>query len=308
MTSTLRTGLIVTAAVGCLATAQMLDAVALDERASWPRTEDYAAFLPPPEASPVIFAGFREVAADIYWVRVLVYYGTSLVGEADYKYLEQFIDNIIVLDPHFERAYSWAMRAVTYKHTTATQEEFQQSLAYARRGMEQFPDSYEFFFEAGILCTHDIWVEDPAELRRYRELGAEYIDRAARKKDAPRNLATLAASLRTKLGQKERALRNLHEMILLTENEKAREKLLQQYRRIAEQEFPEEARTAMEELEAAWKRETPFAGPSMYILLGDRPSPVIDFDRLATDRDLFGVAQESQASQPASSSTESATR
>jgi hypothetical protein len=27
----------------------------------------------------------------------------------------------------------------------------------------------------------------------------------------------------------------------------------------------------------------------MYVLLGDKPSPVIDFDVLATDRDLFGA-------------------
>lgn len=289
MPSSLRTLLAVAAVVACMATAQGVDRLALEERATWPKTEDYAIFLPPPEAAPLIYAGFREVAADISWVRLLVYYGTSMIGEADYRYLELFIDNVIALDPLFERAYSWAMRAVTYRHSRATQEEFHKSLAYARKGMKQFPDNYEFFFEAGILCTHDIYFEDDAKLRRYRELGADYIDQAARKKNAPANLATLAAALRTKLGQKQRALRNLQEMILITENKKAREVLLQRYRQVAQQEFPDEAKQAMEALDRAWKRSVPYAGPSMYILLGDRPPTTIDWRDLRGERDLLVV-------------------
>ena len=295
MPSKVRSALAIAVVIGCVASAQALDRVALEERATWPRTEDYAIFLPSPEAAPIIYAGFREVAADITWVRLLVYYGTSMIGEADYRYLELFIDNVIALDPMFERAYSWAMRAVTYRHARATQDEFQKSLAYARKGMDMFPDNYEFFFEAGILCTHDIYVEDPDELRRYRELGADYIDQAARRPDAPTNLATLAAALRTKLGQKQRALRNLREMILITENKKAREVLLQRYRDIAKQAFPDEARRAMEALDEAWRREVPYAGPSMYILLGDRPAPIIDLDAL-TRSSAMGPGNDSEPS------------
>ena len=42
-------------------------------------------------------------------------------------------------------------------------------------------------------------------------------------------------------------------------------------------------------LEARWRATLPFAPPTFYFILGDRPSPVIDFDRLATERDLFGA-------------------
>lgn len=284
-----RTILMLTVVVVCWLGAQALNRVALEERSTWPKTEDYALFLPPPNVAPFIYAGFREVAADITWVRALVYYGTSMVGEADYRYLELFIDNVIALDPQFERAYSWAIHAVTYRHAKATQEEFQASLAYAQRGIEQFPDNYLFFYEAGILCTYDIYSDDSEELERYRQLGADYIDQASRRKNAPSNLASLAASLRTKLGQKERALQNLREMILITENKAAQEILIQRYTQIAQQDFPDEARRAKEQLDEAWKREVPYAGPSMYILLGNKPSPVIDFDQLATAQDLFGV-------------------
>jgi hypothetical protein len=269
--------------------AQALGRAAATERDGWPAAEEYALFLPPPNVTPVVFSGYRQLAADIYWSRTLVYYGSSLVGDADFRYLERFIDNVIALDPKFERPYKWAALAVTFQDERATQEEYHLSLKYLERGIVEFPDGYEMFLLAGQRYFLDMYSKDPDERRRFRERGAELIEQAMRKKDAPSTLATFAATLRTKLGQKERALHNLREMILTTGDAEAQEKLIARYNRLSQSQFPDEAKRAKQALEDGWKREFPFASPSMYVLLGDRPPAIIDFAKLATDRDLFGA-------------------
>lgn len=216
-----RTTLCIAAIIGCWAGAMTLGDHARAERKTWPPAEAHALFLPPPEIAPTIFAGYRQLMADITWVRALVYYGSSMLGEADYRYLERFIDNVIALDPRFKRVYRWATYAVTYKHETATAEEFEVAVRYAEQGIEMFPDTYEFYWIAGLRYFLDMHSDNPDERRRIREHGAELIEKAMHKPDAPKNLVSVAANLRMKLGQKERALADLRSVILTTDNEEA---------------------------------------------------------------------------------------
>ena len=268
--------------------AQSLGQAARGQRADWPRAQDYV-YLPSPESAPIVWGNYRQVAADITWARGLVYYGSSLVGDADFRYLEQFIDNVIALDPKFVRPYKWAAYSVTFQNERATQEEFRVSIRYLEKGMETFPDDYEFFWAAGLRYYLDLYSDDPDERRQFRERGAELIEQAMRKENAPDDLARLAANLRVKLGQKERALADLREMILVTDNYEAQQALIERYNRLAGEDFPEEAQQAKAEFSRKWQETLPFTSPSMYVILGDRPSPAIDFEELATERDLFGV-------------------
>ncbi|MEM9490752.1 MAG: hypothetical protein AAGC55_16510 [Myxococcota bacterium] len=263
------------------------------DRASWPLpVESCVGGVPPllpPELAPIVYADYRQVSADAMWASALVYYGSSLVGDADFRCLKLYLDNVLALDPRFYRVYRWAAYAVTFQNEQATQDEYRLSVDYLERGMEAFPDDYEFFWVAGIRYFLDLYSPDPDERRRLRERGAELIEQAMRKPNAPRALGTFAASLRMKLGQKERALQSLLEMIMLTESERARQVLIARYQAIAKTDFPDEARRVREQFERSWQRELPYASPHLYVILGDRPSAIIDFDQLATSRDLFGA-------------------
>src|SRR5688572_19810751 len=77
-------------------------------RDGWPKTEEYVV-LPPPGAALYVSVPptYRELAADIVWARALVYYGSSITGETDLRYLERFIDTVLELDPKFRRVYRW---------------------------------------------------------------------------------------------------------------------------------------------------------------------------------------------------------
>ena len=273
---------------------QTLQAHALADRAAWPHSEDFV-LLPSPESAPITYLGYREAAADVTWARALVYYGSTKAEGSDYRYLEKFVDNIIALDPRFKRIYLWAAYAVTFKEDVSRPEEIEKAIKYFEAGMEQFPDDYELFWRAGIRYAFDLKSDDPAQLRRSQERGAELIEAAMRKPNAPPDLVTQAAALRTRLGQKDRAIDELREMILVTENPKAQAKMLTRLRYLvaeADQALVDEMLRAKEAFEAEWKTEMPWAPPSLFVILGPAPSPVVDPAALAVDRDLIGAEEE----------------
>lgn len=277
----------------CWLGARALDAAALEERAAWPDAEEHI-WVPPPEATPLLSMGYRQLWADVLWARALVYYGASRKTGTDYPYITRFMDNVLALDPKFRRVYRWASYAVLYQSEDeeAKQEEYRLSARYLERGMKEFPNRYELFWIAGVRYYLDMKSDDPEEERRYRERGAELIEEAMHKPDAPPNVATLAASLRSELGQHERALHDLRQVILTTDDEEAREKLITRYNQLAGAGFPEEAMHAYEDFRRRWTEALPFAPPNMYVLLGERPAPAFDLERLATPQDLFGVEPE----------------
>lgn len=291
-----RTAAALLAAALLWAGARQLGATAQDERASWPKTAD-TLLVPPAEAVP--FAGAvvgRELLADVVWARMLVYYGGNWAGEGDLSQLEPLIDVVMALAPRFKPVYEFAAYATTYKGGTATQAEFQTSVRYLERAMRQYPDDYRYFWIAGLRYYYDLWSPDPAVKRRYRERGADLIEQAMRKPNAPADLATTAASMRSKLGQHERAVDSLRQMVLITDNQEARDKMLQRLR-VERPDLADEVERAAEALNEEWQRDMPSVPLDLYILLGPPPPRVIDFRRLATPHDLFGAEEEEAASE-----------
>ena len=123
--------------------ANALRSEAVAARVSWPKT-DTMLFVPPVEVAR--FVPYRELLADLLWCRLLVYYGSNWGGEGDLSQVEDFLDNIVALDPRFKPVYEWGAFAVAYRTGTATQEEFRSSLRYLERAMKEFPDDYRYEF------------------------------------------------------------------------------------------------------------------------------------------------------------------
>ncbi len=242
--------------------------------------------VPPVEV--VRFAPYRELLADLLWCRLLVYYGSNWLGDGDLSQVEDFLDDIVVLVPKFKPVYEWAAYAVTYRTGTATQEEFLSSIRYLEKGAREFPDDYKYSWVAGTRYFFDLWSPDEALRQRYRERGAELIEQAMTKPNAPHDLATTAASMRSKLGQHQRALDNLRQMALSTDDEEAREMMLKRVR-IADPGLAEELEQAVLGLQGRWMANLPMVPLEFFITLGEKPSPVIDLRKLATPHDLFGV-------------------
>ena len=271
----------------CWLGARQLQANALSDRKAWPRTD---AYLPVPPASTARFVslGYNELAADVAWASTMVYYGSSRIGTSDFRYLERFIDTIIALDPYFYRIYEWASYAVTFRKSRATQQEFRTSIKYLEEGIKQFPNRYRMYWQLGLRYWIDLRPKDKAEKLRNRNRAAYSIERAIHCPDAPPGLATLAASMRTQLGQYERARHTLQQMILTTTDATARKKLETRFRDLVPPSKSKEIEAAQKRFQETWQATLPYAPPDLFVLIGPKPDPSIDFDRLATPRDLFG--------------------
>ena len=282
-----RTIISLTVAALCWLGAHQLRAGATAERDTWPKTAG-TVLVPPVESARVLSLGYRELLADLTWCRMLVYFGGNWGGEGDLSQLETMIDLVMELDPRFKPVYDWAPYATVYKDGTATQEEFHTSLRYLERAMEQFPDDYQYFWTAGTRHYFDLHSEDPEEVRRYRERGAELIEQAMQKPNAPPDLATTAANMRSRLGQHERALDNLRRMILVTDSASARQKMLERLR-IEAPDLADELEDAWHDLRGAWMRDAAALPLDLYVVLGAPPPRAFDLRELTTPHDLFGV-------------------
>jgi tetratricopeptide (TPR) repeat protein len=275
--------------------ARTLAAAADQERGSWPKTAS-TVMAPPPEVARFASLGYRELLADVTWARTLVYFGSSWAGEGDLSQLEQLLDLIVELDPRFKPMYEWAAYAVVFKTGVATQAEYRSSLRYLERAMREFPDDYTYFWIAGSRYYWDLDAPDAKARHAYRERGAALIEEAMRKPNAPPDLATTAANMRSRLGQHERAVDSLRQMVLITDNDEARDKMLERLR-VESPDLAEEVERAAEELTDEWQTNMPSVPLDFYVLLGPPPPPVIDFRQLATPHDLFGADEEAAATE-----------
>jgi hypothetical protein len=282
--------------------AHVAKGVALEARAEWPPADEYVV-LPPAEVAPLLHAGYNELGADITWARLLVYYGSARIGESDLRYLERFIDNVVALDPRFKRPYLWAAYAVTFKggkkvmkgreeFVAPTQEEFQISAYYLRRGIEAFPEEFDLYRTLAMRLWFDLKPESEADRRLNREEAAALMERAVRLPTAPPDAATFAATLWSELGELEHARRSLREMLLTTDNAKAREKMINGFRNMFEEdrevELLERANRSFERQRA---ETLPLAPADLFVLLGPRPDPALRLEDLAEDRAVSGVIE-----------------
>lgn len=244
--------------------------IARAERATWPRGEERV-IVPPPGAARLFSLGYSELAADAAWAYTLVYYGDGLVKRTSLLDVEALLRLVNALDPHFRRPYVWGGYATTYRQAVATQKEFEESVRILERGVDALPGDWELLWLLGLRYYLDMKSDEPNVGRQYQERGATLIERAMRAPNAPGTLPILASTIRTKLGQRDRALRELGEMILTTEDPATRQVLRERYAVLASQDATDALTTAAETFQKEWQDTLPFAPPSLYILLGPRP-------------------------------------
>jgi hypothetical protein len=272
--------------VALLIGARLVGALAADQRAAWPEVVDEP-YAPAPASAPYVTLGYQELAADILWVRARGYFGNEGDTAAG---LRGLVDALIALDPRFEDVYRFAALAIGRVDGGTTLDDRLWSLRVLDRGMAEFPDSYRLYELAGNIYLGDLETDDPAQRAAWDARGADLLERAVRLPNAPIGAAAQVAAIRTKLGQHERAVRDLRELILNTDEGAARQRLIEKLAELEARDTADleaELQFHTERFERAWKAALPEAPAAMYILLGDPPTPYIDFAELAAEPPVF---------------------
>jgi hypothetical protein len=252
-----------------------------------------APYAPSPGMAPIICLGYREVAADLAWVKFRGYVGSF---EADADGIADLVDAITAFDPHFHRIYEAGARAITFASHGLTQSAFLRALAILDRGMTVFPNDWKLPDLAGDIYTQDLVTSDPAQRRKWDERGTQLIEHAMHEPGAPPIAATWVATMRTKLGQQERAIANLREMILITSDVDAQQRMIAKLAAMLDANkdaIASEMYQLRRDLMRDWKRDRFDVPVDFYIIVGPRSPSTFDLGDLATGgRDLIGAPVE----------------
>lgn len=244
-------------------------------------------FAPTPATAPFVSLGYRQAMADLMYVRLIGYFnGDDSTGDG----VADLAESIVALDPRFQRAYDHAANAMTLAKSGVDQAVNLRAIALLEAGYKQFPDDWRLPFVAGQIYTQDLKTDDPAQKRAWDEKGALLLDAATRKPGAPQGAAAWVAIMRSKLGQHERAVTSLREMLLVTNDTTAREKLLKALAKIESRDansVDAEIRAERAKFDDRWRAERRTLPATMYVLVGARIVPGFDMTDLATGgRDL----------------------
>jgi len=247
-------------------------------------------YAPSPRSAPLVTLGYRELVADLLFLRLKGYFGGA---ENTANGVAALVEAIAALDPQYRRIYEWGARAITLAGRGVDNREYLRAIAVLEAGAQRFPDDWKLPYLAGEIYTQDLQTTDPAERRAWDERGTLLTESAIRKPNAPAEAATWAATMRTRLGQHQRAVDGLREMLLVTNDDSARTRLLAKLADLestSTNELAAEVLEARHRFDAAWLAARPAVPPSMYVLLGPPIAPSFNLGDLATGgRDLVGT-------------------
>lgn len=184
-----------------------------------PRTaaEAEVPWLPPAGAVRAMSLGYRALAADLFWLRTVQYFGEHIQTDQRYPHLYRLVDLTTSLDPHFLSAYQLGGLFLSIGRA------YPEAIAIYRKGIEYNPDRWELPYELGRMYFLDLG-DIPAAL--------EWIQRANALPGHAVYVPRLVAYLRTRAGLIEAALEMWERILETTDNPWIRQKASQEIRRL----------------------------------------------------------------------------
>ncbi|MDX2092404.1 MAG: hypothetical protein SFX73_31360 [Kofleriaceae bacterium] len=247
-------------------------------------------FTPSPRAAPFASLGFRELAADLLFVRMAGYFGGS---DNEAGAIGDLAEAITTLDPMFRRGYDFGAVAMTAARRGVDNSIILRSIALLERGAKEFPADWRFPKLAGQFYVVDLETDDPAQRRAWDERGTQLLEAASRKPGAPAEAGIVAVALQSKLGQTQAAIDSLEELLAVTDDLAARARIIEKLGELTKQNADEIAYELIKErsdFENTWKHLRPAIPVSMYVLVGGPIKAGFDLKDLSTGgRDLLSA-------------------
>jgi hypothetical protein len=259
-------------------------------RAEAPRAIAEQPYAPAPGSAALVALGYRELLADLLFLRLKGYFGGS---SNTARGVAGLVEAIVALDPQYHRIYEWGARAISMAGHGVDNATQLRAIAVLEAGAQQFPDDWKLPYLAGEIYSQDLQTQDAAQRRAWDERATLLTESAIRKPNAPVEAATWAATMRTRLGQHQRAVDGLREMLLVTNDEEIRARLLGKLAELEHESANDLAADLLEarhRFEAEWQAARPAVPATMYLLIGPPLTVRFDLGSLATGgRDLVGT-------------------
>lgn len=108
-------------------------------------------FISSPEFVKRASLGYSGLLADIYWMRVVQYFGHKhLANSMEYKALAPLLDITTTLDPHLVVAYEWGSTFLDQPPPSGAGDD-DAAIALIRKGIRNNPDDWHLYFTLGFI-------------------------------------------------------------------------------------------------------------------------------------------------------------
>jgi hypothetical protein len=196
-------------------------------RDTWPPEAD-TFYLPPSTALRIAGLRHNELLADLIHARANVYFGTQMHARVPTKWLAQYLDAAIDLDPKFQRLYLAGAAMLIYNGQKISADMVLAAIHVLQRGHEAFPFEWEFPFQIGFNYLFELPQdagEDDPRVPGWRQQGVEMLRQSALYEGIPYYIPNLVARMLTKSGADDLAIRHLEQAYAVATNPEARSQI-----------------------------------------------------------------------------------
>ncbi len=176
------------------------------EYRSYTPHDDAGHLVLPTRVTAGLFLNHRTFAADLSWIRAVLYFGDRHTFGHRVPELKELSWATTRLDPYFYRIYDWYPRVYLSIHYPTPENVIEECNRFARRGMKYYPDRYELPLAAGLRYLGHSWNARPQ--RRLREVrrGIKYLKQALLFEQTPHYIAFVLRWFYQRKRQLERQL------------------------------------------------------------------------------------------------------
>ena len=176
------------------------------------------AYLPKGEYLRVAVLGYRQMAADLIWLKAVQHFGERKQTTEGYLWAYHAVDVLTDVDPKFAFAYQ-AAGIVLGVWANLPRE----SIALLTKGMRHNPEVWQLPFYVGYDYFYE--VHDPVQAAKYLRIASEL-------PGAPAYLPKLAARMTVEAGDPDAALEFLQRLYQQLQDERLRESLVQRMKEV----------------------------------------------------------------------------
>jgi hypothetical protein len=171
----------------------------IDDRLGDFRVQEEVLYLWSGEQVRRLFPGFEGLAADVYWLRTVQYFGGERLysGDKRFELLRPLIEITTTLDPRLEIAYRYGAVFLSEPPPTGAGRP-REGVEVLEKGVQNLPESWRLRQTLGFF--HFLYLHDP-------RTAARILEEAAELPGAAFWLRSLAADLLSKGGDREAARR-----------------------------------------------------------------------------------------------------
>lgn len=237
--------------------------------------------LPPPADLHASTLGWDAAAVDLLWAKLLVEYGVHWSEHREFRDVPSYVDAILEIEPDYAPVYRYVDTMLAYRPLQGTEADVRAARAYLERGTRERPLDSKVWMQCGqfVAFIAPSFLHTDADREAWRQDGARFIERAV-ELGADADLAIAAASILTRAGATDEAVRYLERAYAFTEHPSmtvVHESIGKRLAVLQASTMRDRADETARAIDARWTRELPFLARSEYVLLG----PVVDTARCA---------------------------